>query len=962
MLVRAVSSGVRSLIRVNSVTRLTSSPRPLPVQHRASFWKFSLFDEKKSDESKEGPTEDKEKEESLQISDSTEHEKSLADLPKVQFASVHNSFRFFKGAVSTLHQLGNRQKAVFVYQRPKNYEDLSKQDPFRYHFFDVGFLAERPAPLTPMSGSASQNVVENSKSTADTTVDPNESDHKSSDHTGPKLKSRRERSRGADNADAKQETWVMLQRVRIKPSNENPPNLSVVYYEPLEDVNPPTPDQEHDLINQLRDALKEFLPRLTGDKSLQLKIFMEPDNPLPFGEFVDRCLHFVPNASISDLQKVLEEVDLVKRAGLVETILRKEIAILDLARELEKEAEVKEAQEATETLNKQKHQIESELEKFSESSTTIKKLKARLEGKTVPQYALDHMKDEFERLKGMEPNSSHDHGPLVDYLTWLTSLPWGVYSTDHLDIKDAKKTLEEDHYGLDDVKERILEFIASATLTGSVQGKILCLTGPPGTGKTSIAKSIAKTLGRKFYRFSVGGMSDPSEIKGHRRTYVASKPGKLIYGLKMAQSSNPVFLIDEIDKIERDPSSALLEALDPEQNKNFLDHYIDIPYDLSQVLFICTSNDHHRISPPLLDRMEVIEISGYVGQEKIEIAKSCLIPEESKRIGVPEGRIQITDSGLEFLVKHYCPQPGVRTLKKHIQRIFARACLKEQMEVPGQTLVINEDNLAEFVDEPVPPSRRYYGNQLPVGVAVGLAKTNYGGSIQYVESVLWITGEKPDQDAEDDVAVEIAAAGKEEKKKRPVILGGKLKVTGQTGDVMKESTQIALTFAKNFLATHQPSNKFFSNNNAHLHFPEGAMPKDGPSAGVTIVTSLLSLALNKPLAREIAMTGEITLSGKVLPVGGIKEKAIAAKIQGINELILPKQNESEWGLEIPSFVKQGLTVHFVDTFSEMFEIVFGYHIHSIPLFDTKKMPGESFIIGLKKPDGDGRGPLPSSRV
>jgi ATP-dependent Lon protease len=284
------------------------------------------------------------------------------------------------------------------------------------------------------------------------------------------------------------------------------------------------------------------------------------------------------------------------------------------------------------------------------------------------------------------------------------------------------------------------------------------------------------------------------------------------------------------------------------------------------------------------------------------------------------------------------------------------------MEIQGQTIVVTEDNLSEFVDEPVPPSRRYYGNHLPAGVAVGLAKTNYGGSIQYVESVLWITGDKNDQEAEDDVEVQIAAADKDHKKKKPIIFGGKLKVTGQTGDVMKESTQIALTFAKNFLATHQPSNKFFSNNNVHLHFPEGAMPKDGPSAGVTIVTSLLSLALNKPIAREIAMTGEITLSGKVLPVGGIKEKAIAAKIQGINELILPKQNESEWNLEIPTFVKQGLTVHFVDTFTEMFEIVFGYHIHSIPLFDTKKIPGESFIISPKSPDGSGRGPLPTSRI
>jgi ATP-dependent Lon protease len=284
-------------------------------------------------------------------------------------------------------------------------------------------------------------------------------------------------------------------------------------------------------------------------------------------------------------------------------------------------------------------------------------------------------------------------------------------------------------------------------------------------------------------------------------------------------------------------------------------------------------------------------------------------------------------------------------LKKHIQRVFARACLKQQESASPNPIIVDEDNLAEFVDEPVPPSRRYYEEHLPIGVSVGLAKTNYGGSIQYVESVPWLTGDKGVEAEEEDNVVHIAAAPKDKKKKN-IGPGGKLKVTGQTGDVMKESTQVALTFAKNFLATHQPSNQFFLKNNIHLHFPEGAMPKDGPSAGVTIVTSLLSLAINKPLAREIAMTGEVTLSGKVLPVGGIKEKAIAAKIHGINEIILPSQNETEWDLEIPGFVKENLTVHFVDTYAEMFEIVFGYHIHTIPLFDSRRIGGD-FIIGSK---------------
>lgn len=943
MLSRFIARGARSLARVNSHPLLTSpalSSRQAPTSARSFFWFSKKGDDEHTKSKPSEPPKDESKEE-----DSKELPvvKSLtSDLPKAQLAVVNPNFRFHKGSASHLHQLNTKfQHAVFVYPRPRGRIDPSKAGLFRGQFYDVGFLAERPPsmaqPLVPPSPSTA------SESEAAKEPEGNEIPNK-------ELKNKR---KGLE--EARNESWLMIQRVRVRPSEENPPNPAVVTYELLHDVNPPTEEEEADILESLRGVLKEFLTRIPEDQAMALKLFIDTDNSYPFGDYIDASVRYAANATVAELQEIVEELDLTKRAELVEALLMKELNIIDRARDLEKEAEVREMREATENLKNQKAQIEAELEKYSESGNTVKKFKARLEGKIVPENVMTVINEEFDRLKAMDP-SSHEHGPLVDYLNWLTSLPWGIYTEDHLDIKEAKKVLDDDHYGLEDVKSRILEFIAAATLTGSVQGKILCLTGPPGTGKTSIARSIAKALGRKFYRFSVGGMSDPSEIKGHRRTYVASKAGKLIYGLKMAQSSNPVFLIDEIDKIERDPSSALLEALDPEQNKNFLDHYIDVPYDLSQVLFICTSNDHHRISPPLLDRMEVIEISGYVGEEKLEISKRCLIPDEQKRIGLEPGQVTVTDEALQALIKRYCPEPGVRTLKKHIQRIFARACLKQQESGSPNPIIIDEENVAEFVDEPAPPSRRYYEEQIPVGVSIGVAKTNYGGTIQYVESVPWLTGDPVEDDDED--SIEIAAAPSKDKKRKPAIAGGKLKVTGQTGDVMKESTQIALTFAKNFLATHQPSNKFFLNNNIHLHFPEGAMPKDGPSAGVTIVTSLLSLALDKPLAREIAMTGEVTLSGKILPVGGIKEKAIAAKIQGINEIVLPKQNETEWDLEIPDFVKENLTVHFVDNYAEMFEIVFGYHIHSIPLFDSRRVGGD-FIIGGKQ---DGPSESPANRV
>jgi len=446
--------------------------------------------------------------------------------------------------------------------------------------------------------------------------------------------------------------------------------------------------------------------------------------------------------------------------------------------------------------------------------------------------------------------------------------------------------LDEDHYGMKDVKDRIIEFIAVSKLRGSVQGKIICFHGPPGTGKTSIAKSIARALDRKYYRFSVGGMSDVAEIKGHRRTYVGAMPGKLIQCLKKTESENPLILIDEIDKLGRgfqgDPSSALLELLDPEQNVGFLDHYLDVPVDLSKALFICTANDISTISGPLRDRMEMIEISGYVTDEKLEIAKRYLIPKQFEETGIQKGQIEIDDEGLTYLIDKHCRESGVRNLQKKIQRIFRKSAIQV---VNGENVSVSVDNLKDFVGRAVWNKDRMY-DTTPPGTVAGLAWTSMGGSALYVESTVVKT----------------------EKDK------GGLKVTGNIKDVMKESSDISYTVARNIVRGTEYES-FFNDNLIHLHFPEGATPKDGPSAGVTITTALLSLATSTNLP-NIAMTGEISLNQMVHAVGGIKEKVLAAKRAEIRKVFLPYDCQNAWD-ELDDKIKENVEIVFVRNYSEI---------------------------------------------
>jgi len=569
----------------------------------------------------------------------------------------------------------------------------------------------------------------------------------------------------------------------------------------------------------------------------------------------------------------------------------------------------------------------------------------------APKEVMETIEAEMEKISTLEKNSQEFNVTRL-YLDWLTSVPFGKVSEENLDIGDARKVLNRDHYGLDEVKDTILAYIAIGKLKGGIKGKILCLSGPPGVGKTSIAKSIADALGREFFRFSVGGLSDVSEIKGHRRTYVGAMPGKLVQCLKTTGTMNPLVLIDEIDKLAAgyrgDPSAALLELLDPGQNSTFRDHFLDVPVDMSEVLFMCTANDLGNIPGPLLDRMEIVTLSGYDVPEKVQIAEQYLVPkalresglmieeptdsdidkEKESEVAVEEKEIAdaidsvqakipeslaIERSAIEKLVRWYCREAGVRNLNKHIEKISRKLALQVVAEEEGaeltddskrksDTWVISEKNLEDYVGKPIFTSDRLYDKDpLPCGIVMGLAWTSMGGSALYIETQAIRRG-----------------VDSEGKKKG----GGMLKVTGQLGSVMEESTQIAYTVSRTQLADIDSSSSYFDDNDVHMHVPEGATPKDGPSAGVTMTTAMLSLALNKPIRNDLAMTGEISLTGKVLPVGGIKEKVMAARRAGIKCIVLPDQNKRDYD-EMPEYLKDGLEVHFAVDYSTVYDVAFG---------------------------------------
>uniref|UniRef100_A0A2K5ZSU3 Lon protease homolog, mitochondrial n=1 Tax=Mandrillus leucophaeus TaxID=9568 RepID=A0A2K5ZSU3_MANLE len=590
-------------------------------------------------------------------------------------------------------------------------------------------------------------------------------------------------------------------------------------------------------------------------------------------------------AESHELQDVLEETNIPKRLYKALSLLKKEFELSKLQQRLGREVEEKIKQTHRKyLLQEQLKIIKKELGLEKDDKDAIEeKFRERLKELVVPKHVMDVVDEELSKL-GLLDNHSSEFNVTRNYLDWLTSIPWGKYSNENLDLVRAQAVLEEDHYGMEDVKKRILEFIAVSQLRGSTQGKILCFYGPPGVGKTSIARSIARALNREYFRFSVGGMTDVAEIKGHRRTYVGAMPGKIIQCLKKTKTENPLILIDEVDKIGRgyqgDPSSALLELLDPEQNANFLDHYLDVPVDLSKVLFICTANVTDTIPEPLRDRMEMINVSGYVAQEKLAIAECTHTPSPGPGPHLSQSVGKISSS----------PEAaGPVVLRKSAYKIVSGE---------AESVEVTPENLQDFVGKPVFTVERMY-DVTPPGVVMGLAWTAMGGSTLFVETSL----RRPqDKDAKGDK-------------------DGSLEVTGQLGEVMKESARIAYTFARAFLMQHDPANNYLVTSHIHLHVPEGATPKDGPSAGCTIVTALLSLAMGRPVRQNLAMTGEVSLTGKILPVGGIKEKTIAAKRAGVRCIVLPAENKKDF-YDLAAFITEGLEVHFVEHYREIFDIAF----------------------------------------
>ena len=522
----------------------------------------------------------------------------------------------------------------------------------------------------------------------------------------------------------------------------------------------------------------------------------------------------------------------------------------------------------------------------------IKELRNKATKKSWTQEVADTFEKEVLKLERINPQSP-DYNVQLNYLQVMISLPWGEYTTDNLDMKNARRVLDRDHYGLEKVKERILEHLAVLKMRGDLKSPILCLYGPPGVGKTSLGRSIAKALKRQYVRISLGGLHDEAEIRGHRKTYIGAMPGRIIKSLAKAGSSNPVFILDEIDKVSQanhngDPSSALLEVLDPEQNNAFHDNFLDVDYDLSNVMFIATANNLATIPAPLLDRMELIEVSGYLAEEKVEIARKHLVPKQEAANGVRKGDIKIAKKTLEAIVEHYTRESGVRELDKKIGKIFRRLACGYATNGCFEYTTINPEDLRHLLGVHEYSRDRYQGNEY-AGVVTGLAWTAVGGEILFVETSL--------------------SRGK----------GGKLTLTGNLGDVMKESAMLALEYIKAHASLLDIPYEVFDNWNIHIHVPEGAVPKDGPSAGITMATSLASALTQRKVKASLAMTGEISLRGKVLPVGGIKEKILAAKRAGIKEIILCEENRRNIE-DIPEMYLKGLTFHYVSDIKEVWQI------------------------------------------
>ncbi len=638
------------------------------------------------------------------------------------------------------------------------------------------------------------------------------------------------------------------------------------------------------LVASLKDMSLQIIkdsPSIPSDASFAIKNIESPS-------FLVNFIASNMTLTVQEKQQMLEEGNVSERATKVLAFLTKEMQMLELKNEIQSKVKVDiDNQQKEYFLNQQIKTIQEELG-VSGPSQEIDELEKRASSKNWSEGVEKHFYKELEKLQRISPQAA-EYSVYMNYLELLLDLPWNEYTKDKFDLKRAKRVLDKDHFGLDEVKERILEHLAVLKLKNDMKAPILCLYGPPGVGKTSLGKSVAKALGRKYIRMSLGGVRDEAEIRGHRKTYIGAMPGRIMSSLKKAQSSNPVFVLDEIDKINRDahgdPSSALLETLDPEQNTNFHDNYVEQDFDLSKVMFIATSNSLESIQPALRDRMEIIEVNGYTIEEKIEIASRHLIPKQIEEHGLKKSDVRFTKKTIEKIVEGYTRESGVRGLEKTVAKVVRRFAKEIAMEEPLNSKV--DETVLRDILGPARNRDKYQGNEL-AGVVTGLAWTSVGGDILFIEVSL--------------------SPGK-----------GKLTLTGNLGDVMKESAVLALEYIKSHAGQLGFSDDLFEKWNVHIHVPEGATPKDGPSAGITMLTALVSAFSKRKVKAKLAMTGEITLRGKVLPVGGIKEKILAAKRANITEIIL--SNENKFDIEkIDQNYLKGLTFHYVDHAEQVLQI------------------------------------------
>ncbi|ANS75519.1 DNA-binding protein [Paenibacillus yonginensis] len=644
------------------------------------------------------------------------------------------------------------------------------------------------------------------------------------------------------------------------------------FYEVLAEERPETETSDSEVDALMRTLLTQFEHYINLSKKVTPETLAAVSDIEEPGRLADVITSHL-SLKIKEKQEILETIDVRARLEKLLDILNNEREVLELERKINQR--VKKQMEKTQKeyyLREQMKAIQKELGDKEGRAGEADELRSQMEDKELPEPVREKVIKEIDRLEKM-PASSAEGGVIRNYVDWLLGLPWSEKTEDDLDLDKAEAILNADHYGLDKPKERVLEYLAVQKLVKKLKGPILCLVGPPGVGKTSLARSIARSLGREFVRISLGGVRDEAEIRGHRRTYVGAMPGRIIQGMKTAGSMNPVFLLDEIDKMASDfrgdPSAALLEVLDPEQNNTFSDHFIELPFDLSNVMFVTTANAIHNIPRPLLDRMEVLNIPGYTELEKLEIAERYLLPKQKKDHGLTEEQLIINNEAILKTIREYTRESGVRNLEQQIAALCRKAA-KQIVANPEQAIVVGPDEIKDYLGV---PRFRYGVAELEdqIGTVTGLAWTEVGGETLVIE-VTVVPG------------------------------SGKLTLTGKLGDVMKESAQAAFSYTRSKAAELGIPTDFHEKNDVHIHIPEGAIPKDGPSAGITIATALISALTNRYVSKDIAMTGEITLRGRVLPIGGLKEKSLAAHRAGYKKILLPKDNERDLK-DIPDSVK-----------------------------------------------------------